>query len=558
MDDVAIDEITFNHDQNSHTSDALTIRMNEKDNVQIPEWKAGRDSFPAAYACSQGNAMKIAVRLKRLNPNVQSVELSAQSDRLLGAVKAKKPVSFPKDKQCSEIVMLDLNGATIAEAGVDRWDVSFRWTLIADTKPGKEIFNDTSHVVYTLLERPNPPWGTTAEDLEPPWAEMLELVCPWAAGARNRIKAASMITEKLYKLGHAKKLRFDENMSFSRFALNGTDRFDLRNLLARLKNPNGTEKVNCTDCAILVSSFANLLGCDLYQSQMGYDFLTNQIHPIGTDWKGKEEFEYHEVAWEDPCKDGARLFDCFLEVDGNPRTTAANEFEAVLPVNMPFRDARDGGYHFRLVQPESKCEADNSTKIRRKIARDKDKFAVHSSSSRLTKLLAERFRFSDWKDLPFTQPLFNGPIDKLNEKFLWAGWHRVHLKEFEGEKEVLELRDSVWQSNEAADTAVRLLTYRCESVPKAMAFLLNLLGGFQIAGMVPRVTSQTTQGPFVVGDLAFSNREDQTILFLRSNVVVFLQNAGSNSISLLSIARGIDQEIRNVLDPAQSKLKEKT
>jgi hypothetical protein len=50
-----------------------------------------------------------------------------------------------------------------------------------------------------------------------------------------------------------------------------------------------------------------------------------------------------------------------------------------------------------------------------------------------------------------------------------------------------------------------------------------------------------------MGDLAFASPEDQAILFARSNIVVFLQNAGSSSTSTLSFALEIDRGILNVL-----------
>jgi len=41
------------------------------------------------------------------------------------------------------------------------------------------------------------------------------------------------------------------------------------------------EKVNCTDSANTVSTLANLLGCDLWQSRMGWSFDLNPLIAIG-------------------------------------------------------------------------------------------------------------------------------------------------------------------------------------------------------------------------------------------------------------------------------------
>ena len=91
--DVTINAIKFNHDTESATKDAITIRKNETANIAVPEWEVDKKgelhTSAAAYAKSARSNVTIAVQLKRLNPAVKRVEVSTQSKGLLGnSVKA--------------------------------------------------------------------------------------------------------------------------------------------------------------------------------------------------------------------------------------------------------------------------------------------------------------------------------------------------------------------------------------------------------------------------------------------------------------------------------------
>src|SRR5439155_18829125 len=76
--------------------------------------------------------------------------------------------------------------------------------------------------------------------------------------------------------------------------------------------------VNCSDCATIVSTFANAVGCDLWQSRMGYGFGLNPLLAIGFNvWQtacGWGSFSYHEVAWKDGCTANDPVWDACLQV----------------------------------------------------------------------------------------------------------------------------------------------------------------------------------------------------------------------------------------------------
>jgi len=95
--------------------------------------------------------------------------------------------------------------------------------------------------------------------------------------------------------------------------------------------------VNCSDCATITSTFANLLGCDLNQSKMGNGFALKPLLAIGSSvWQtacGWTTFSYHEVAWKSPCGASDNIFDACLEVNTN---ASPPPFTCVLPKNMTF------------------------------------------------------------------------------------------------------------------------------------------------------------------------------------------------------------------------------
>jgi hypothetical protein len=134
--------------------------------------------------------------------------------------------------------------------------------------------------------------------------------------------------------------------------------------------PGAGKFVNCSDCATFVSSFANAIGCDLWQSKMGYSFGLNEMLGIGSAvWQtccGWGAFSYHEVAWKNNCGNDDEVFDACLEVDGdadplNPPHTP------LLPTNIKFGAAGAGLYRDRLcnIPGRPKCNPQPATKQRR-------------------------------------------------------------------------------------------------------------------------------------------------------------------------------------------------
>jgi hypothetical protein len=256
---VSIKAIKFNHDPNSDTNDALTIRKNESDEIAVPEWEVNEDGVvktsAAAYARSRQNTRTIAVRLRRHNPAVRSVAVSIQSKSILANGIGTKPIVFSRG-ELSDYELVEFTSTRISSAVVGRLEIDLEWTLVATLDNGQNSTSTqrTNHVIYTLLGLPRPPWGPHDDprDFENPWTDVLDKSCDWADGARDTTEAAIRITTKLHEQA-PQKLMYAQNEADSSLLFGGTDRFDCTKLLSHLSAATNPLRVNCTDCAIIVS-----------------------------------------------------------------------------------------------------------------------------------------------------------------------------------------------------------------------------------------------------------------------------------------------------------------
>jgi hypothetical protein len=207
----------------------------------------------------------------------------------------------------------------------------------------------------------------------------LDQACLWAAGKLNPFDAAAAVTQAVNSnLG----LTYDISHGASKYtqAVSSTSWFLCTAFLAFInQQPEGKGSVvNCTDCATIVSSFANLLGCQLAAAVMASPggFLCNKIIAIGGGavWNypfpPANRFAYHEVAWTGAFKHGDQIFDACLLADhsGNPWdwTDPVLPHIPALPVNEIFTNhgivpdlpiptpVSMAGYRERLAQNSAK------------------------------------------------------------------------------------------------------------------------------------------------------------------------------------------------------------
>lgn len=280
-----------------------------------------------------------------------------QGKNLLGTV-APTSVVIGADG-ASGPVRLPLVGSRASALGVAMEDVTWRWLGRAENDVAWTTLALTSFRVFSILGPPTAPWSqSAASPADFPWTEVLEHACVWADGTQTPEDAAAAVARAVNALGPE---RFQYGCAIGAMtmyaAVLGLELFDCTAVLERLAGGLGNGPyVNCSDCAAIVSTFSNALGCDLWQSRMGSyvpAFETQPIRAIGhpafeTPCGWGLGFTYHEVAWTGGCDDDDAVFDAcleFLQPDGN---------SSIVPTNLVFGAEGDNLYRDRIAAPQSR------------------------------------------------------------------------------------------------------------------------------------------------------------------------------------------------------------
>ena len=397
---VSLDSIKFNHDPSTAATNALNIRKNATETIPVPEWRAGISVVPedsrAAYAVKEttGQTLTIQARFRWFGPGPKAVEIRAIDPTIrpaggcgcagwfiwlidfliralfgnvLGEVKART-VTFGAGG-ASAYETFELVNTRVDRVGVGIHTTTWRWQYRVRGGAWTD-FQTTNHRIYVLLEVPHAPWQQAPyadTNTQLPWTDVLDRACTWAMFATDRDTAAAKITAAVYNLGNSVVTYDCPGGGASHYAYPS---FDCTGFLERIRGGVGNgQYVNCTDCATFVSTFANAVGCDLWQSRMGWYFDLNPLLAIGSNtWQtacGWGGFSYHEVAWKDGCTAGDTIFDACLEVDGDADPTTAPH-TPLLPVNMLFGTPGSGGYRDKL-SPSGNCDPQPGTRTHRSV-----------------------------------------------------------------------------------------------------------------------------------------------------------------------------------------------
>ncbi len=400
---VQLEAIKFNHDPQSATSDALNIRRNATQFVSVPEWQRGisvnPEDSPAAYAIQEvaGHTITIQAKFRRTSPELQTVEVRAVDPivdpppprgctgfilwllqaiiralfgNVLGDVKARPVTFLPAGETNFET--FELQHVRLGRAGVGVRTTTWWWQYRLSGGPWT-TFAITNHRIYSVLALPTAPWQQTPSlpgNTQLPWTEVLDYACRWAFLTTTPDAAAARITRSVYDLGPT-VVEYDcPGGGSTRYA---APNFNCTAFLERLWGGIGNGRyVNCTDCATIVSTFANIAGCDLWQSRMGWGFDLNPLLAIGSSvWQpacGWPGFSYHEVPWKGACTANEEVYDACLQVDGDSDPTAAPHTPR-LPTNMRFGTPGSGEYRDCLatVAGRPTCEPQPGTRQRRMV-----------------------------------------------------------------------------------------------------------------------------------------------------------------------------------------------
>jgi len=398
--DVHLDAIKFNHDPNGVQNDAINIRKNAAEFINVPEWRNGISVNPedsrAAYVKKEtaGNTLTIEARFRWRGNGARTVEIRALDPAVdppgprgclgllirllrrilralfgnaLGEVEART-VNFP-GPGLSAFVRFELAHTRLSQVGVGIRTTTWRWQYREGGGAWTD-FETSRHRIYVLLETPQAPWQQTpygASNTQLPWTDVLDRACNWAFLTTDRDGAAAAVTRQVYDLGNSVVTYDCPGGGATHYA---NPNFDCTAFLERLAGGVGNgQYVNCTDCATFVSTFANALGCDLWQSRMGWGFDLNPLLAIGsTTWQtacGWSGFSYHEIPWKDACTATDRVYDACLLVDGDADPTAPPHM-ALLTTNLVFGAPGSGGYRDKL-SPGGSCDPQPSSRRRRSV-----------------------------------------------------------------------------------------------------------------------------------------------------------------------------------------------
>jgi hypothetical protein len=433
---VVLSAVQFNHNANSARNSALNIRRNAFQSVPLPEWRRGvqveAEHSPAAYSIEDTAGQTITIRagFARTDLRLASVEvraipaaavsypawwplylvqlflstpplyypysllglqaaygefvldrLTAPTESVLGSV-APERVRFGADGQTG-MRTFRLENVQIAEQGVGIHRVHWRWQYRAEPDDPWIDFAESRHRIYVVIRTPTAPWAqrpAQATSLQLPWTDVLDFACSWAFGATTVEEAAERITRSVNDLGPARLQYACLTGGISHYADPILPIFNCTAFVDLLRGGIGSGRyVNCTDCATIVSTFANALGCDLWQSRMGtllppdiVYFAVNPTVTIGTfGWSlpcGWAGFSYHEVAWENGCTADDAVYDACLQVNGAPDPLGPIRHRQ-LPARMRFGAVGEGQYRDRLAAPLGRavCEPRPITRVRRSV-----------------------------------------------------------------------------------------------------------------------------------------------------------------------------------------------
>lgn len=563
---VYLESIKFNHDKSFKTTGAFNIRRNETQIVTLPEWR--RDCCfdpgcsPVAYAISQVPCLvTIEGSFICNDESVTSISVRALSGHTLSEAKLGIPAQnilgdipvheVPLKKGHSSYVPFKLTNAKLREAAIGIYDVTWDWQFSLDSVSWTE-FQTTRHRVYIVLAMPSLPWEprqSNPSNIHIPWTEVLDYACSWGGGVKNDPdEAAKRVTNSVYDLGKT-LVKYFKGASYA------NAKFDCTKFLKLLGTGiGGNQTLNCDDCATVVSTFANILGCELNQSGMGLSFQTNPILPIGasgTDWK-PTTFLYHSVAWKGDCLDDDYLFDGCFQVDGDGKP-ALEPHLSLQPAKVQFGDFRDEAYKFCLVNSQSFCVPIPKDGLygrwRRQIGRGYlgDR---RSTNQEFLGKLKQIYKFETWPPPPQHE---NGAAPQgesanlFRSEIVFPNWRLYECERLQNEKFKNLYLVLFQRASLDVQELLAINLYECSDLNNPNEFLLQVLAS------VEQLTLTRLEGSSM-GDVSFLDVGGMAVFFRNGRFVAVVRSAGRQSLSVIEFARILNRylstRVRTTLNQA--------
>ena len=325
---------------------------------------------------ANGSLLVRAVTIEDLQATLTAVgvdtgkeELTGQI-RLLGDVEPTR-VDFDKDGnsyvpidrsqpnhpfQESGVIELTIEQSNIREIRAD-WQL-WQWQFSADggktwQNAGGLLHEGISvHRIFVTKSAANWPWTSYEETIKtvegrnfvsrPPQVGLLEWACKWAQGETTEEGIASRITARIFDCG---RFRYGTGMN-NYTSLFDSAYFDCGRFIDRLNGNFGRgPNVNCVDCAHMVISLTNALGCDLQAGEIrnpdGSPIDLNPLTLIGYDKvTDLTTFQFHLIA----IRPVAHLQEQYLVFD------ACTKFDMTIYKEIAQGDPDKGGRKLTPIQ----------------------------------------------------------------------------------------------------------------------------------------------------------------------------------------------------------------
>jgi len=357
---ITLDSIGFCYDPSGASVCSLQLRKNFEQNNNFPEWVPGTtnaEQSVAAFAIGNisGKTPTIQVHLSMVGSPNNSVYIkaTASSGNVLGNID-KTEVHFPASSANAHTTsaILNLSNETMTSGGIQSNDFTWTWYYKIGNASWIQLAT-TNHRIYVILDTPAAPWKTSRTNPtinQLPWIDVLDHAVNWAATAVNETSAATKITNHVYS---------NLNLTYqggTAYILQGATApwktvFLCTEFLNMLAGESGTpgKAVNCTDCATIVTTFSNILGCQLTESRMvkkgnlATGFKINKTMLIGATSmsllpNGTDVFLYHETAWSGGTGPRNHIFDACLKLNNSsdPFSEPSSTTPTILSTGMQF------------------------------------------------------------------------------------------------------------------------------------------------------------------------------------------------------------------------------
>ena len=298
-----VNEIWFNHDLESCTLDAVSIRKNARDAYDAlhGEWWLGGETPKNDPVCYAGGVTpKVKVKLK-VSPRISSAEFYAEkidSSSPLGGLSAQNVTFSDGASSWVEFASDAMIPRTVRKVD-HRWE--WKVSKIGSQDVTSFVCATTGpHRVYTTLAIPKPPWKPNGIDVNNIWVSAMDFSNSFLEGKNVPQDAMSTITSHLfYDMG----FRYDTGNSMSHY-WDASGKFELSNYMAGIGN-----LVNCHDQAYGVATFAGLVGIKAQVTESKPFGYINTVNLVGVGpcnnpvYEMAEEIEY----WKDELDNQGQL-----------------------------------------------------------------------------------------------------------------------------------------------------------------------------------------------------------------------------------------------------------